>query len=192
MTETMNALPRPGQFIRNGSRPGRIEEMLRVDHAGEYGAVNIYRGQRAVFDALPGKSRMASMIRDMEKGEAHHLETFDRLLVEREIRPTVFAPLWNAAGFTLGAVTALMGEKSAMACTSAVERVIEGHYAEQAAELPESEADLKETIETFREEELEHHDTAIREGAEESFGYGLMKSVIEAVCRTAIKVAEKL
>ncbi|MEM6650440.1 MAG: demethoxyubiquinone hydroxylase family protein [Pseudomonadota bacterium] len=175
-----------------GATASRLEEMLRVDHAGEYGAVNIYRGQRAVFDALPHKARIAGLLEEMEAGEAHHLSTFDRLLQERNIRPTLFAPLWNAAGFALGAGTALMGEKAAMACTSAVESVIEQHYGEQIEELGEDEAELKATITQFREEELEHHDTAIDEGAEDTPLYGLLKTVIGAGCKAAIKVAEKI
>ena len=107
------------QRMRPGPRERRIAEMLRVDHAGEYGAVAIYRGQKAVFGALPHKMRTASMIEEMEEGELHHLETFDEMLIERGVRPTLFGPLWNRAGFALGAATALMGEKAAMACTAA-------------------------------------------------------------------------
>jgi ubiquinone biosynthesis monooxygenase Coq7 len=171
----------------------RTEEMLRVDHAGEYGAVQIYRGQRAVFGRLPHKRRMTELLTEMEEGEKKHLEAFDRLLAERGARPTLLAPLWNAAGFALGAGTALMGEKAAMACTSAVESVIEGHYQEQVDELEGAgEEELRSTFAEFREDELGHHDTAIAEGAEEAFGYGLMRRVIEAGCRVAIKVSEKV
>ena len=125
-------MPRPKKPgpQKPGPRSPRIAEMLRVDHAGEYGAVAIYRGQRAVFDRLPHKQATADAIAEMEAGEAGHLETFDRLLAERKVRPTLLAPLWNAAGFGLGAATALMGEKAAMAATAAVEDVIEKHYGE--------------------------------------------------------------
>lgn len=171
----------------------RIKEMLRVDHAGEYGAVAIYRGQRAVFEKLPAKARISGLLREMEEGEHKHLEAFDRLLVERDTRPTLLAPLWNAAGFALGAGTALLSEKAAMACTSAVESVIEGHYQEQVDELEgQGEDDLRATFAEFREDELEHHDTAIDEGAEDAPGYGLMKAVITAGCNLAIKVCEKV
>ena len=168
--------------------------MLRVDHAGEHGAVAIYRGQQAVFAGAPHKARMAGLLAEMEAGEAHHLETFDRLLTERRVRPTVFSPLWHAAGWTLGAATALMGERAAMACTSAVESVIEGHYKEQADALAddEAEAETRETFLAFREDELEHHDTAIAEGAERAPGYRMLAGVIRAGCRAAIKVTERL
>ena len=172
----------------------RTEEMLRVDHAGEYGAVAIYRGQRAVFERLPHKARMTGLLREMEEGEQHHLAEFDRLLTERRVRPTALAPLWQAAGWGLGAATALMGEKAAMACTSAVESVIEGHYGEQAEEL-EARAespDLAATFRQFREDELGHHDTAIAEGAEDAPGYRLMARVIRAGCLAAIKVSQKV
>ncbi|WOI54441.1 demethoxyubiquinone hydroxylase family protein [Parvularcula sp. LCG005] len=175
-----------------GPRLPRIKEMLRVDHAGEYGAVTIYRGQHAVFSRVKGKERMADLLKEMEEGEQPHLATFSELLRQTGTRPTLLAPLWNAAGFALGAGTALMGEKAAMACTTAVESVIEKHYAEQAGELGDHEPELKATIEKFREEELEHHDTAISEGAEDAFGYSVLKGVIGAGCRLAIKLAEKV
>lgn len=175
-----------------GPHDRRLEEMLRVDHAGEYGAVNIYRGQRAVFSRLPGKARMATLLEEMEDGEAHHLETFDRMLIDKGVRPTVLAPLWNAAGFALGAGTALLGEKTAMACTSAVERVIEKHYAEQVAELGPEHGALRDTLAQFREDEIGHHDTAIEEGAETAPAYGLFKRVIEAGCKAAIAISQKV
>lgn len=175
-----------------GPRAARISDMLRVDHAGEYGAVAIYRGQRAVFDRLPHKARTAALLKEMEEGEAHHLETFDRLLAERKVRPTLLAPFWNAAGFGLGAATALMGEKAAMACTEAVEGVIEKHYAEQIEELGEGEPELCETVRQFREDELGHKQTAEEEGAREAPGYRLLSAVIRLGCKTAIRIAEKV
>ncbi len=175
-----------------GPRAARIGDMLRVDHAGEYGAVAIYRGQRAVFDRLPHKARMARLLKDMEAGEAYHLETFDRLLAERKVRPTLLAPFWNAAGFGLGAATALMGEKAAMTCTEAVEDVIEKHYAEQIEEFGQSEPQLRETVRQFREDELEHKHTAEGEGARETPGYRLLSSAIRLGCRAAIRIAEKI
>lgn len=171
----------------------RTAEMLRVDHAGEYGAVQIYRGQRAVFERLPHKLRLSLLLKDMEEGEQKHLSTFDRLLAERGVRPTLFAPLWNAAGFALGAGTALLGERAAMACTSAVESVIEKHYQEQVDELEgQGEDALRATFAEFREDEIEHHDTAIEEGAERAVGYRLLRAVITAGCRAAIRVSEKI
>lgn len=182
------SIPFPG----DGARARRLAEMIRVDHAGEFGAVQIYRGQRAVFDAIPSKSRMSDMLAEMEAGEQAHLETFDRLIKERGVRPTVLAPVWRLAGFTLGAATALMGEKAAHACTAAVEEVIEGHYAEQARALASEDPDLQATIEKFRADELAHKDTAIAEGAQDATGYRLMSAVIKAGCRLAIRVSEKI
>ena len=192
----LDAAAAPTAFDIRRDRPGpdrgRIAEMIRVDHAGEYGAVQIYRGQRAVFDKLPHKARTAALLQEMEEGEAGHLETFDRLLAERGVRPTLLSPFWNAAGFGLGAVTALMGEKAAMACTEAVEDVIEKHYAEQAEELAIRDPELAETVKQFREDELGHKHTAEAEGAQEAPGYGLLKGVIQAGCRLAIRLSEKV
>ncbi len=177
-----------------GPRSRRLEEMLRVDHAGEYGAVAIYRGQRAVFDALPHKAAIAGEIAEMEAGEIDHLDTFDRVLAERGVRPTLLSPLWNAAGFGLGAATALMGEKAAMACTEAVEDVIEKHYAEQidALETDDAEQDLRQTLIRFREDEIGHKTTAENAGARQAPGYGLLSAVIKIGCRGAIRIAEKI
>ncbi|MEZ5896206.1 MAG: demethoxyubiquinone hydroxylase family protein [Parvularculaceae bacterium] len=194
MTAESDAADTKFSFSRNrpgGARAGRIGEMLRVDHAGEYGAVQIYRGQRAVFDNLPHKAPTAELLREMEDGEAGHLSTFDRLLAERHVRPTVFSPIWNIAGFGLGAATALMSEKAAMACTAAVEEVIERHYAEQAQELAGVDDDLAEIVREFREDELGHKETAEDHGAREAPGYGLMKAVIQSGCRLAIRLSEK-
>lgn len=166
--------------------------MLRVDHAGEYGAVAIYRGQRAVFDALPHKYETAAAIEEMEAGEQEHLKAFDRILEERQVRPTLLGPVWNMAGFALGAATALVGEKAAMACTAAVEDVIEKHYGEQAEELDPIEPGLAGTVRQFREEELEHKHTAEDAGAAEAPAYGLLSAVIRTGCRAAIKLAEKV
>lgn len=179
-------LPKPGP------KTARIREMLRVDHAGEYGAVQIYRGQRAVFDKLPHKRETSLMLKEMEEGEQHHLDTFDELLTKRGVRPTMMAPLWNIAGFGLGAATALMGEKAAMACTSAVEDVIEKHYAEQIEELRGVEPDLCETITKFREDELAHKHTAEDAGAKQALFHPLLEGTIKLGCKVAIKVSEKI
>ena len=181
-----------GSPEKPGPRDKRLAEMLRVDHAGEYGAVAIYRGQRAVFAALPHKQDVATKIEEMEAGEAEHLKTFDQLLMERGVRPTLLGPLWSVAGFGLGAATALMGEKAAMACTEAVEDVIEKHYAEQAETLDADEPGLAATIRQFREDEIGHKKTAEAAGAAEAPGYGLLSRAIRLGCRAAIRVAEKI
>ncbi len=180
--------PRPGP----GAMSARLAEILRVDHAGELGAVHIYRGQRAVLSQAPGHERIAAQLAEMEGHEAVHLARFDKLLVERGVRPTALTPFWRAAGFALGAGTALMGDKAAHACTEAVESVIEQHYAGQVAELAAREPDLAAELAQFRDEELAHRDQALAEGAREAPGYELLSAVIRAGCRAAIKISEKL
>ncbi len=180
--------PMPGVSVEGR----RLAEMIRVDHAGEYGAVQIYRGQRAVFDRIEGKAHAARVIADMEAGEQEHLQTFDRMIAERGVRPTVMAPIWRVAGFGLGAVTALMGERAAHACTEAVEDVIEEHYARQSQKLAGVDAELKHVVDKFREDELAHKDTAVEQGARDAFGYSVLSAVIKAGCRAAIRISEKI
>jgi 3-demethoxyubiquinol 3-hydroxylase len=180
--------PKPGQ----GALAARLAEILRVDHAGELGAVSIYRGQRAVLGQAPRHERIAGQLAEMEAHEAEHLARFDRLLTERRVRPTALAPVWRLAGFALGAGTALLGDKAAHACTEAVENVIEEHYAGQIAELAEREPELAAELERFRQDELAHRDLAVDEGAREAAGYSLLSAVIRTGCRAAIKISEKI
>ncbi|WP_300544749.1 demethoxyubiquinone hydroxylase family protein [Maricaulis sp.] len=171
----------------------RIDQMVRVDHAGEYGAVAIYQGQRAVFGTLPHKARIAAQLEEMEADEQHHLDAFDQLIFERNTRPTALAPVWDVAGHALGAVTALMGERAAHACTEAVETVIERHYAGQVEELRAMGEDtLADQFDKFREEEVAHRDLAVEEGAKDAPGYALLSAAIKAGCRLAIKVSERI
>jgi ubiquinone biosynthesis monooxygenase Coq7 len=170
----------------------RIAEMIRVDHAGEFGAVQIYRGQRAVFERIEAKRHAARLIAEMEAGEAEHLATFDRLVAEREVRPTLMAPIWRVAGFGLGAASALMGEKAAHACTEAVEEVIEQHYARQSEALDGVDDELKDLVERFREEEIAHRDIAVAQGAREAPGYPVLSALIKFGCRAAIRISEKV
>ena len=165
-----------------------IERFLRVDHAGERAAQQIYKGQLAVL----ANHEMADEIRHMMDQEVEHLETFDSLLNERQVRPSLLDPLWGAAGFTLGVVTAAMGPKAAMACTIAVEEVIGEHYQKQADILGEDERELKAKVEKFRDEELEHRDIAVEHDGREARHYSLLRKVIQRGCRTAIKIAEKV
>lgn len=171
--------------------PGEAEltqRFLRVNHAGEYGAVRIYAGQLAVL----GRTPVASVIRAMAAKEDEHLRAFDRLLVERRVRPTVLHPLWHVAGFALGAATALMGPRAAMACTAAVEEVIDDHYRGQVARLTDAEADLRATFESFRQDEVEHRDTAINHGAREAMAHGPLTSLIKGGSRLAIWLSERI
>ena len=165
----------------------RVRRMIRVDHAGEYGAARIYAGQLAVL----GWSKAGPTIRHMAEQEKQHLEAFDRLVVSRRVRPTALQPFWHVAGFALGAATALMGERAAMACTVAVEEVIDEHYARQASVLEGDEADLKSTIERFRAEEVEHRDIGLAHEAELAPGYDLLSTVIKAGSRAAIWLSER-
>jgi len=180
--------PKPGL----GSTRARLAEILRVDHAGELGAVHIYRGQRAVLGDRPGHARISGQLAEMEAHEAEHLARFDRLLTEHRVRPTAMAPIWRLAGFALGAGTALLGDKAAHACTEAVETVIEEHYADQIAELADREPELAAELTKFRDEELAHRDLAVEEGARDAPGYGLLAAIVRTGCRAAIKISEKV
>jgi ubiquinone biosynthesis monooxygenase Coq7 len=167
----------------------KVERILRVDQAGEYGAVRIYQGQRAV---LGDKAACGPTLRHMEEQERRHLAVFNELVGQRRIRPTLLQPLWHVAGFALGAGTALLGEKAAMACTVAVEEVIDDHYARQAAELGPEEAALKRTVEEFRGEEVEHRDIALANGAQQAPAYPLLTAAVKAGSRLAIWLSERI
>lgn len=170
----------------------RLAEMIRVDHAGEYGAVQIYRGQQAVFGRSEKKAHASRIIAEMEAGEQDHLRTFDRMIAERGVRPTVMAPVWRVAGFGLGAVTALMGEQAAHACTEAVEEVIEEHYGRQSRALEGVDRELKHVVDRFRADEIGHKQTAIEQGSRNAPGYGVLSAVIRFGCRAAIRISEKV
>ena len=170
------------------SQSDLVERFIRVNHAGEFGAKRIYEGQLAVLK----DTKDAAVIEHMKDQELHHLETFEKLIVERKVRPTLLHPLWNVAGFALGVGTALLGPKAAMACTVAVEEVIDEHYADQAAQLTEDEGELRETINRFRDEELEHRDTAIDLGGETTPGYPILRRTIRAGSKLAIWLSERL
>ncbi len=165
-----------------------VEQMIRVDQAGEFGAVRIYQGQLAVLR----DHRARDTVRHMAEQERVHLDTFNRLLVDWRVRPTALSPLWHVAGFALGAATAALGPKAAMACTVAVEEVIDEHYAQQAEQLGDDQTELRETIERFRGEELEHRDTALEEGATETPGYELLSAGIKAGSRLAIWLSTRI
>lgn len=166
-----------------------VDRILRVDHAGEYGARRIYEGQLAVL----GKSPSAPTLRHMAEQESQHLHAFERLMVERQARPTALLPIWHVAGFALGAATALLGERAAMACTVAVEEVIDEHYRGQIASLDEgTEEALGETLESFRQDEVAHRDTALAAGAEEAPGYAVLSQAIKGASRLAIWLSERL
>ena len=180
-------LARPGR----GASRRRRAEILRVDHAGEYAAVHIYRAQRAVFEGRTGHEALAADMGRMQAQEAVHLARFDALLTAERVRPTVMTPVWRLAALALGTGTALMGETAAHACTEAVESVIEEHYADQIAELKDRDPALAAELSAFRDEELAHHDHAVAHGSRDAPGHGLLSIVIKAGCRAAIKISER-
>jgi ubiquinone biosynthesis monooxygenase Coq7 len=163
--------------------------MLRVNQAGEYGAMRIYAGQLAV---LRRNSSEAKLIARMAAQEQRHLKRFDALMAERRVRPTALQPLWNVAGFALGAATALMSEKAALACTDAVETEIDKHYAQQLRELGDEDPELATDISEFQAEEVEHRDTARNAGAMSAIGYPLLTAAIRAGCRVAIGLSKRI
>jgi ubiquinone biosynthesis monooxygenase Coq7 len=163
--------------------------MLRVEQAGEYGATRIYAGQLAV---LRRNSPAAKLVSRMASQEARHLERFDRLMAERGVRPTVLQPVWDLAGFALGAATALMSEEAAMACTDAVETEIDRHYGQQLADLGDNDPELAADIRQFREEEVEHRDLAREAGAARAIGYPVLTAAIRAGCRVAITLSKRI
>jgi ubiquinone biosynthesis monooxygenase Coq7 len=166
----------------------RAARMIRVDHAGEYGAGRIYAGQLAVL----GNGPQGDVLRHMQAQEQVHLERFSALIAQRRVRPTALLPLWHVAGFVLGAVTAAMGTRAAMACTVAVEEAIDEHYRAQTESLGDEEPELRETIEKFRQEELEHRDIGLAHDAERTPGYRLLNLVIKTGCKAAIALSEKI
>lgn len=170
----------------------KIDRIIRVDHAGELGADRIYAGQMAVLK----NTASASTILHMWEQEKVHKAKMEELINKYRVRPTIFTPLWNIAGFALGAGTALMGEKAAMACTAAVESVIVEHYNNQVRELledpTETDEELVDIITKFRDEEQEHHDIGMEKGAEQAPFYNLLSAVIKIGCKTAVKISEKV
>lgn len=165
-----------------------IARMIRVDHAGEYGARRIYDGQLAVLRRSPA----APEIRRMAAQEKQHLEAFDRLVARRRVRPTLLSPLWHVAGFALGAATAALGERAAMACTVAVEEVIDEHYRRQLETLDGTDPELSAVIAEFRGHEIEHRDIGLEHGAAEAPAHGPMTAAIKLGARAAIWLSTRL
>ena len=163
--------------------------MLRVDQAGEFGETRIYAGQRAI---IGDRGPHARLIARMAAQEDAHRAKFDRMMIERGVRPTLLAPFWNVAGFALGAATALMGPDAAMACTAAIETEIDLHYGEQLDRLGDQDPELSAAIEEFRADEVEHRDTALASGAENTPGYPLLSAAIRLGCRAAIALSKRI
>jgi ubiquinone biosynthesis monooxygenase Coq7 len=192
----MNTAPTKTGENRNPGDPDArdlVERTIRVDQAGEFGAVRIYEGQLAAL-RWTGRARgeASRTIAAMARAERRHNKEFDRLLAARRVRPTILSPLWSVAGFALGAATALMGDKAAMACTVAIEETIDEHYAGQAAALGDDEAELRGTIETFRAEEIEHKNEALASGAEQAPAYGTLTAAIKTGSKLAIWLSTRI
>jgi ubiquinone biosynthesis monooxygenase Coq7 len=183
MTDAAVPAWRPGD-----ARPD-IASMLRVDQAGEYGAMRIYAGQLAV---LGDRHPAAHSIARMAEQERRHLAHFDAMLAEGGVRPTLLQPLWDVAGHALGAVTALISPEAAMACTAAIETEIDKHYQAQRDSLGDEHSDLAGTIAQFQAEEVEHRETALAAGAERAVGYPLLSAFIRAGCRAAIALSKRI
>ncbi|MBK67538.1 MAG: demethoxyubiquinone hydroxylase family protein [Rickettsiales bacterium] len=173
-----------------GDEKGRtlIEKTIRVNHAGEYGAQQIYRGQIAVL----GKTEVGPLLQHMAEQEEEHLDYFDKELTKRRIRPTALHPIWTVAGYALGAGTALLGKEAAMACTEAVEEVIIDHYQDQLDRLPDEEKDLKKAIQKFKDEEDEHRQIGVDHDAHLSPAYKLLTKAIKTGSKIAIKLSERI
>lgn len=172
-----------------GDAKRRTDAMIRVNQAGEYGASRIYAGQLAVMgDRGPAARKIAGMAVQEER----HRIFFDKMMAERGVRPTVLQPIWDVAGFALGAVTAAIGPEAAMACTVAVETEIDNHYSEQLAQLGDSDPDLSAAIADFQADEVEHRETALASGAENAPAYPLMTAAIRLGCRVAIATAKRI
>ncbi len=174
-----------------GDRTDDIASMIRVDHAGEYGAKRIYQGQLAVLNKNP---KVEKLLAHMAEQEAVHLDFFDREIADRQVRPSALHPLWHVSGYALGAITAKMGVEAAMACTVAVEEVISEHYAEQLAALENNQHEkrLAAVIKKFKSEEEEHHDIGLKNDAEAAPAYPLLTKAIKAGAWLAIAVAKRV
>ena len=167
----------------------KIDRIIRVDQAGEYGAVRIYAGQMAVMGA---RGPHAGRIAEMAAQEEDHRAWFDGLIATRGGRPTLLQPIWHVAGFALGAATALISPEAAMACTAAIETEIDRHYTAQLEELGEDEPELFDLITRARDDEREHRDTALANGAEKAPAYPLLAGAIRLGCRMAIRLSERI
>ena len=169
-----------------------LEEIIRVDHAGERGAIKIYEGQLLALKTIKQDNDLKDKIEEMKEQEKKHLEYFEKEIQKRKIKPTSLLPLWDLMGVTLGFGTALLGKKAAMLCTASVEEVIEDHYQNQLQKLGNDEKDLKAKIEKFKEDEIEHKNMAYETGVTNKGFYSIMDKVIRAGSRIAITISEKI
>ena len=169
-----------------------LEEIIRVDHAGERGAIKIYEGQLLALKTFKQNDSLKRKIEEMKEHEREHYEYFDNEIKKRNIKPTKLLPLWDIMGVTLGFGTAMLGEKAAMLCTASVEEVIDGHYKDQTYKLGEDEKELKEKIMKFRDDELHHKDIAYDNGATKEGLFGVLDKIIKTSSKIAITISQKI
>ena len=169
-----------------------LEEIIRVDHAGERGAIKIYEGQLLALKTIKQDNNLKDKIEEIKEQEKEHLEYFEKEIQKRKIKPTYLLPLWDVMGVALGFGTAMLGKKAAMLCTASVEEVIEDHYQNQLKKLGNDEMDLKAKIEKFKEEEVNHKNIAYESGATNKGFYSIMGKVIRTGSRIAITISEKI
>jgi len=169
-----------------------LEEIIRVDHAGERGAIKIYEGQLLALKTFKQDEDLKKQIEEMKEHEKEHYEFFDKEIQKRNIKPTKLLPLWDLLGVTLGFGTAMMGKKATMLCTASVEEVIDGHYKNQIHTLEEDEKELKNKINKFRDDELNHKNIAYESGATKDGLYGVLDKIIKTSSHIAIKISEKI
>jgi ubiquinone biosynthesis monooxygenase Coq7 len=170
----------------------KIEEFIRVDHAGERGAVKIYEGQLLALNTLVKDEKLKKTIEEMKVHEKEHCEFFEKEIKKRNIKPTKLLPLWDLLGVTLGFGSTLLGKKAAMLCTASVEEVIDKHYQNQIDQLDKSEKELKNRIIKFREDELHHKNIAYEKGATKKGFYSILDKVIKTGSKIAINISEKI
>ena len=169
-----------------------LEEIIRVDHAGERGAIKIYEGQLLALKTIKQNENLKEKIEEMKESEKEHLEYFEKEIQKRKIKPTSLLPLWDLIGVTLGFGSALLGQKATMLCTASVEEVIEDHYKNQLKKLGNDEKDLKEKIEKFKRDEINHKNIAYDTGATNKGFYSIMDKIIKTGSRIAITISEKI
>ena len=169
----------------------KVEEFIRVDHAGERGAVKIYEGQLLALNTIIKNDDLKKTIEDMKVHEIEHCQFFEKEIKKRNIKPTKFLPLWDLLGVGLGFGSTLLGKKAAMLCTASVEEVIDKHYLDQINQLGPEEKELKKKITKFREDELHHKDIAYKEGASKKGLYSIMDKIIKTGSKIAINISEK-
>ena len=170
----------------------KVEEFIRVDHAGERGAVKIYEGQLLALNTIVKNDNLKKTIEDMKEHEIEHCQFFENEIKKRKIRPTKFLPLWDLLGVGLGFGSTLLGKKAAMLCTASVEEVIDKHYLDQINQLGPEEKELKKKITKFRQDELDHKDIAYEEGASKKGIYSIMDKIIKTGSKIAIRISEKI